>query len=318
MLTLVCSYAQAREKTAAQEGMFLEQLQARDSILIGDQLRYGFRLNAVPEGTRLHLPEWSETLVTDVDILDEWRIDTLKVHKQKKGKPSLLDLEAAITITSFEDALYELPAISVSLLYSDGVVDTRDYEPEFLDVKTMPVDTATFEIHEIKGQIRYPVTFKEVLPWLLGGIGIGGLIAGLVVLIIWLVRRRRTEEQRKKEPAHIVALRKLDALRGDKYWADDKQKFFYSGVTDALREYIDSRYGVSAMEMTTSEIFDGLKDKELSPELYNSLKDLFERSDFVKFAKHAASKEENASAVPLAVRFVTETYQKEIEDESKN
>jgi len=272
----------------------------------------------VPEGTRLHLPEWSETLVPEVDILDEWRIDTLKVHKQKKGNPSLLDLEAAITITSFEDALYELPAISVSLLYSDGVVDTRDYEPEFLDVKTMPVDTATFEIHEIKGQIRYPVTFKEVLPWLLGGIGIGGLIAGLVVLIIWLVRRRRTEEQRKKEPAHIVALRKLDALRGDKYWADDKQKFFYSGVTDALREYIDSRYGVSAMEMTTSEIFDGLKDKELSPELYNSLKDLFERSDFVKFAKHAASKEENASAVPLAVRFVTETYQKEIEDESKN
>lgn len=319
LLTL-CPSLDAKERKGdalPAEGEFLEQLHQRDSILIGDQLRYGFRLDAIPDGTRIHLPEWSGELSESVEIIREWQTDTIRVHKQKKGHPALLDLESYVTLTSFDEGLFELPPISISLIYEDGVVDTREFESQFLDVKTMPVDTATFVVHELKGQIRYPVTFKELLPWILGFLGVGALIAALVYLVVWIVRRRRGEDLRPKEPAHIVALRKLDSFRGEKYWEPDKQKFFYTGVTDALREYICSRYEVSAMEMTTAEIFDSIKDREISPELYNSLKDLFERSDFVKFAKHAATKEENASAVPLAVRFVTETYQREIEEETK-
>ena len=45
-------------------------------------------------------------------------------------------------------------------------------------------------------------------------------------------------------------------------------------------------------------------------------KELFERADFVKFAKYVASDDDNAAALPVAVRFVTETYQAEIETES--
>ena len=118
------------------------------------------------------------------------------------------------------------------------------------------------------------------------------------------------------EPAHIVALRKLDKLRGDSLWAPEKQKVFYSGITDALREYIVSRYGISAMEMTTKEIFDSLKGREIPDGLYADAKDLFERADYVKFAKYTASQQENASAVPSAVKFVTSTYQEELDEES--
>ena len=114
-----------------------------------------------------------------------------------------------------------------------------------------------------------------------------------------------------------MALRKLDKFRGSEYWAPTRQKAFYSGVTDALREYIAARYGVGALEMTTAEIFDGLKGTDLTPELYNELKELFERADFIKFAKHTATDEENATVLPLAVRFVTTTYQAEVEQENR-
>ena len=54
---------------------------------------------------------------------------------------------------------------------------------------------------------------------------------------------------------------------------------------------------------------------------YNSryiwLKDLFERADFVKFAKFTASDEDNAAALPFAVRFVTSTYQMEVEEDTQ-
>ena len=100
-------------------------------------------------------------------------------------------------------------------------------------------------------------------------------------------------------------------------WVPEKQKAFYSGVTDALREYISSRYGVSAMEMTTAEIFADMKGADVPKELLSEVQTLFERADFVKFAKYVASDEDNASVLPLAVRFVTETYQTQVEEESE-
>ena len=179
----------------------------------------------------------------------------------------------------------------------------------------MPIDTATFVPHDLKGQAGAPLTFSEVLPWALGGL-FGGLL--VAILVSWLLSRRRQEEVAAvKDPAHVVALRKLDKFRGSEYWAPTRQKAFYSGVTDALREYIAARYGVGALEMTTAEIFDGLKGTDLTPELYNELKELFERADFIKFAKHTATDEENATVLPLAVRFVTTTYQAEVEQENQ-
>ena len=254
-------------------------------------------------------------------VVSSWQVDTVKMTKPKKGMPRLLDIKAGLVITSFDEGTYELPAITVGRLSKDGVVDTLVFDPIRLEVKTMPLDTATFQPHDIKGQIRYPVTMAEILPWFLLSLVVALLVAGAVYLII-KYRRKHDPMYMKSDPAHIVALRKLDQYRGNKMWAADKQKVFYSGVTDALREYISSRYGISAMEMTTAEIFKEMKSTDAPEALQMEMKELFERADFVKFAKYIASEEDNASVLPVAVRFVTETYQTEIamsgEDASNN
>ena len=220
-----------------------------------------------------------------------------------------------MVISSFEEGLYELPQIMLGRMTSDGVLDTLVFDPMRLEVKTMPVDTATFVPHDIKGQIRYPVTFGEVLPWL-ALFWICALLVILSVCLIIMHRRKNDPASAHKDPAHIVALRKLDSYRGNKMWVPEKQKAFYSGVTDTLREYISERYGIGAMEMTTAEIFDEMKTADVPNELLQEMRDLFDRADFVKFAKYVASDEDNAAALPVAVRFVTETYQTEVEEEA--
>lgn len=112
-----------------------------------------------------------------------------------------------------------------------------------------------------------------------------------------------------------MALKKLDKFRGNKLWEPEKQKQFYSGVTDVLREYIAARFGVGAMEMTTAEIFEGLKDKEIPQEIMEETRNLFVTSDLVKFAKMTVSDDENVKVVPSAVRFVTTTWKSEEEEE---
>ena len=78
---------------------------------------------------------------------------------------------------------------------------------------------------------------------------------------------------------------------------------------------MSERYGIGAMEMTTAEIFKDMKDTDAPENLLSEMRELFERADFVKFAKYVASDEDNAAALPVAVRFVTETYQAELEEE---
>lgn len=311
ILLLCCSIV----LSAQEKGAFLQQLQERDSVLVADQLLYGFELKQVPEGTRLILPEVPQEQDFSMMYLSEWNLDTLKVTKQKNGLPSLLDLKGSIVVTSFEEGMYELPQIVLGRISPEGVLDTLIFEPMSLDVKTMPVDTATFIHHDIKGQVRYPVTFAEVLPWILGVLAAIALIAAAVYLVI-RYRRRSDPDYAHKDPAHVVALRKLDKYRGKGMWVPEKQKAFYSGVTDTLREYIAARYGISAMEMTTAEIFDCMKSTDVPSSLQNDVRDLFERADFVKFAKYVASDDDNAAALPVAVRFVTETYQTEVEGEA--
>ena len=293
---------------------FLRQMQKRDSVLIADQLEYGFQMDGVEAGTKLMLPDYSEGFIESVSVLTAWRIDTLKLAR----KTGTADISGSVLITSFDEGRYALPDIQILRILPDGQADTLIFKGQELDVRTMPVDTAVFKPHDIRGQIRYPLTFNEILPYILGF----QLLAALAVLVWALIvsRKKRGAETGGvvKDPPYIVALRQLDKFRGNKYWAPDKQKFFYSGVTDVLREYIAARFGVGAMEMTTAEIFEGLKDKEIASEIMEEARELFLMSDLVKFAKMTVSDEDNIKAVPSAVRFVTATWKAEEEKEGGN
>ncbi len=296
------------------EGSFIKPVTPRDSILVADRLLYGFELDNVPDSTVLAFPKVANPFMQDVLALPMWQVDTVNVQKIKADNSRLLNIRAAISIQPFEEGTYELPPLFVQRIHKDGTVDTLQFDRQTIEVFTMPVDTATFVPHDLRKQAGYPLTAAEVMPWVMGFWALALLVIGLIA---WLrSRRRNADGPAFQEPAHITALRKLDKYRGDKFWAPDKQKQFYSGVTDALREYIVSRYGVGAMEMTTAEIFEGLRGTDIPADLYQEMKDLFERADFVKFAKYVASPEDNATVLPQAVRFVTSTYQTQVEEEA--
>ena len=291
---------------------YLKQLQQRDSILIADQLEYGVEMKGIPADAILAFQDYSKVMTDTLTLVRDWKVDTIKVTRTQDVP--LLDLRASVVLAPFEEGSYTLPDIAVQRTVGASM-DTLLFTGMEFEAKTIPIDTATFQIHDIKDQIKYPLTLAEILPYLLGI----WLLAMLIITIVCLIKmagRRKTEVEVRRDPPYIVALRNLDRLKGDKYWAPDKQKTLYSGITDTLRTYIENIFGINAEEMTTAEIFDALKGR-VPDDLYSETKALFETADFVKFAKFAASEQQNASAVPSAVRFVTSTYQTQLEGEQK-
>lgn len=286
--------------------MSLKPLQQRDSVLIADQFEYAFELNNVEEGTTIEVCPGKDIFPSDTLVLvRDWQQDTLKTNKRK----GLRSIRLSLVFAPFEEGTWTLPTVRAVRKNPDGAVDTLEFDSQDLEVMTMPVDTATFQIKDIKGPVTYPLTFKEVLPWAAGAL----LLAALVVLAIFLIKKfavRKGGQDDRKDPAYIVALRALDKYRSEKFWAPEKQKIFYSGITDALKFYIEDRFKVDAPEMTSAELLDALKgEKELPQDLWDGLKDLMETADFVKFAKHSAPDSQNAKALPFAVGFITSTYQ---------
>ena len=311
ILLFVLALALGSLTCRAQDDGTLRSRLSCDSILIGDQIDWTIDLHLAPgEGVRIDTPV--DNPVPGVEALSKLLVDTLSA---KKGA---MDLRGRIVLTSFDSGSYVLPPLYVLIARTDGRIDTLEYAGPTLEVTTIPIDTATFQPYDIKGQIRYPLTFKEVIPW----VGLALLVAALVWLLVRWIRLRRQNRDFfgkpvVKDPPHIVALRSLEKTRAQKLWQAGKQKQFYTQVTDAVRQYIAARYEIPALEQTSAEMFQDLEGKDIDPALTDKLKDLFTTADFVKFAKHAASDEENENAIPTAVRFVNETYMKQVEEEEE-
>ena len=278
---------------------------SKDTILIGDQVEWNARFN-VPDGLTLKIDSMAGYVVPGVELLEDFKFEIVKQGKESS------QIRAKALITSFDSGSYKMPPLVVYIYRGEELADTIRMNSIPLEVTTIPIDTATYQMYDLRSNFNYPVTFAEVAKW--GGLAIA-LIA-IVSLIVYLIiknRRKKVEYQapQKKDPPHIIALRALDMITSEKLWQNGKEKLFYTKVTDTLRLYIEERFNVNTMERTSAEILSDMKELEISPADYELISSLFATSDLVKFAKYKATQQENEEVIPIAVKFVTNTYKRD-------
>ena len=98
-----------------------------------------------------------------------------------------------------------------------------------------------------------------------------------------------------------------------KLWQNGKFKQYYTHLTAILRVYISGRWQIGALEMTTDEIIEALRDVELSYESRRDLVAILRTADMVKFAKAQPDAEQNEMNYTRAYYFVENT--KELAEE---
>ena len=273
---------------------------SRDTLLIGDQVEFTFTVDQ-PEGLRVNIPLFSDSLPGGPEIVELPRIDS----SLRGGR---LHITHRYRVTSFDTLPVVVPPLEVS--YKKDSLKVRLATPPLnLVVQPMPVDTTTV-IADIKGPVKAPLTLAELWPYLLGLL--------LIVFAGYFQRRYLMGRKQKAvvkpsvaipdEPADVIALRELNRLREEKVWQQGRVKEYYSRLSNILRLYLEHRYALPAMERTTSEILQSLKHSGFNDrKLFEILKDILETSDLVKFAKYTPLPEKNETVMLDAVVFVNGT-----------
>ena len=99
----------------------------------------------------------------------------------------------------------------------------------------------------------------------------------------------------------------LQNLKQRQLWQNGQEKEYFTGLTDILRVYIDRRFHVNAVEMTSTEIIATLKQNDETRAVNEQLSMILEVADFVKFAGARPLADDNEMAFQRALQFVEAT-----------
>ena len=272
------------------------------NITIGDHVH----LTLSAENTSnafLYFPTADEFSTGNAEIISQ-RQDT---SLDKDGK--ILKISQIYTITSFEEGTdtldslflrYQIPGKDIQQIYAD---------PLFLAVNSVAVDTNE-AIKDIEDIMKVPVTFREILPWILAVLGIAALVSGIIYLVRRIKNRQPIIPVRKEPdvPAETVALEKLEELRISALWKHGRIKEYHTELTDILRQYLEKQFGIEAAEMTSEQIMDSVTGiRELPGSASDNLRQILQTADMVKFAKSEPLPSEHDLSMSHAVLFVNET-----------
>ncbi len=133
------------------------------AMLIGDHVGMTISFTG-PVKTQVLWPFIPDTILGNIQVIGRGTIDTaFSTDKLTATYKQFLNL------TCFDSGFYNIP--SIPFRYRN-LPDTSQMmalsDPLMLAVHTMPVDT-TKAIKPIKGIMKIPISFREMLPWIIAG-----------------------------------------------------------------------------------------------------------------------------------------------------
>lgn len=279
------------------------------SILIGNQahihLTAAFDVkNGVP---KIQWPQVGDSLAPKVEVISKSKISTTVPDS---AQPTVQQETQDITISSFDSGYYAIPPFK--FVINGDTANPQLTEALMLQVNTVHVDT-TKAFKDIKAPLQAPFSILEILPYIGYGLLALLVLAGIIYYIVRELKKRKkvvVEKPKVIIPPHVKALEALEKLGLQKLWQEGKIKDYYTGITDILRVYLEERYTIAALEMTTDEIMLALKRKDISELMKQKLRDILVLADLVKFAKENPLPAEHESCFSSSVDFVNDTAER--------
>lgn len=243
-----------------------------------------------------------DTLTREVEVIRAAKPDTTDLGNNRE------EIKRELVIQSFDSGLYTIPPF----VYVAGK-DTFTSNALALKVIPVPVDSMA-TIHDYAGVVKPNTRIWDYLPdfivdywWIF--IIVLLCAAGIFVWMRYIKGKKAIPLVPKKKPVppYELAMQQLNRLKSEKLCENGHEKEYYTRLTEILRIYLDKRFGINAMEMTSTQIMHHLQSNDDTKTSALVMKQILEMADFVKFAKVRPLPDDNQKAFNNAVTFVENT-----------
>lgn len=301
---------------------FAQSISAKASVdstvyLIGDYIHY--RLNVNYDKSIKIIPPVIEDSLKDVDLI---KVND-PVYAENNGRKSAT---FDFILSKYDSADVTIPPIDIFYrvgkdTLSQGGIDTANATLKY--VQANPVKFAVRlvkvnlqkDIKDVKAPQKIPLDWKIIVLWIL----IALIILGVSYYFYRRYRRKKSNQPviRKeiKLPPHVIALNSLNTLEEKKLWQNGKIKEYHSEITEIIRRYFSERFGLHALELTTSETMELLRTTKDTDVIRDITEGFLSNADMVKFAKFSPLGSVNEEMMKQAVEIVEKTIPKPVPEQ---
>jgi len=268
-----------------------------NTVRIGEQLTLKLQVT-VPANYTVRFPELADSL-DSFEIISKSEIDTVS------NKDNSFTYRQQLQLTNFDSGFYVIQPLP--FFFKDqksSAFDSALTEALLVTVNTIPVDT-TLAIKDIKTPVDVPLTFLEILPYLL--VLLAAILIGYFIYRFVKSRKKVVQIIAPKIPTvppHEIAMKALAELAEEKLWQQGFFKQYHTRVSDILRTYIEQRFSIRAMEETTDEILTQFRGALIIDDAKEKLAYVLRLADMVKFAKALPIGSENENSFSYAKDFI--------------
>lgn len=252
------------------------------------------------EGSRSSAPV---ELLPGVEVNSASSVDTVNLGSGR------LQLNRTLLIQPWDSGEFVIPGIALT-----AGTDTFRSSPLAIKVYTADVDTMT-TIHSWGPAVTQSRGFFDWVPdwiadyWWAYLVGLLAIAGGVIAYI--LKRRGGLSEALKPAvkplPPYEKAIQQLEVLKQRQLCEKGQEKAYYTELTEILRQYLEGRFGINAMEMTTPQIKRAVRATVPADAVPGLMSEVLEMADYVKFAKMRPLPEDNVRAFNQAMTFVENT-----------
>ncbi|MDE6135795.1 MAG: BatD family protein, partial [Muribaculaceae bacterium] len=210
------------------------------------------------------------------------------------------------TIQAFDPGTITIPPFAV--------VATPGAATAFSNVvtlKVIPVELDSLAtLNPIESVVAPHTRWYDYIPnWIFWLLGLAAVAALGIWAFVFFRKTKETIELRRNPPVppYELAMSRLNTLRQRNLPENGQEKQYYTELVDILRQYLQGRFGINAMEMTSSQIVKALRSNPATRMTADQMRSVLSIADFVKFAKVRPLPDDNIKAFNRASDFVEST-----------
>ena len=293
------------------QGVRVEMFAEPESLRVGDVLKLNFEIIHNKE-YQLQLPDLRISLLP-IEVGEP-------IISREKNDDGVWTENLRFEAFVFDTVAVVMPSQKVVYWHESDSSNRKTAYTDSLWIYVKSVLTADAQdIRDIKEPVEIPQPFGH---WkLLFGI----MVAIAILAAAYYLWRKRNDKPmipfRKPiviKPAHEIALKALIRLKKENLVEKENLSPYFTELSKILREYIENRYFLKALEMTTTEMLDAIENELLYDTIGDTVKSVLTESDLVKFARFKPELSVGRKLLDNTVALVEKTKVVPIENKSGN